>query len=80
MIFGSKYKTATFKTVIVTKQRLLQNSDIYKTATVTKERLLKNSNLTVTKRRLLQKKYILILNKNIMLIISLIYFDIFKKK
>ncbi len=51
----SGYKTATFKTATVTKQRLLQNSDSYKTATATKQRLLQNSNLTVTKRRLLQE-------------------------
>ena len=35
----------------ITKQRLLQNSDNYKTATVTKQRLLQNGNCYNTKRR-----------------------------
>ncbi len=50
--FRSGYKTATYKTATVTKQRH------HKTATVTKQRQLQNSDCykttTVTKRRLLQ--------------------------
>ena len=33
----SGYKTGTYKTATVTKQRLLQNSDCYKTATTAKK-------------------------------------------
>ena len=69
----SGYKTATFKTATVTKQRH------HKTATVTKQRQLQNSDYYKTATT--AKKNILIYSttKNIMLFISLIYFDIFNK-